>query len=216
MNDSYFKFANGVKLIFAITIFLLATLADAATLSFYTDRTTWQNEAASQGLSVIVEDFSSNPGSLPMISVGGINFETSATVDYNAGSGWIGYTTGGGVVLTLDYLGGSTSMFGFGLDIGPISGNIRVTDVTGDDLAMGNGEPSPHFIGVLGDFALDPANPFPSNPPLSGVVEFLTSGLGGSGDVYFDNLSVAVAPIPVPAMVWPFALILIGIRKRFS
>lgn len=215
MNIVHFLANYRVRAILAVFFVFLTSFANAATLNFYTDRTTWQNDIVAQGLSVVIEDFSSDPGSLPTINVGGVNFETSGTAPYNAGNGWVGYSTGGGVVLTLDYIGGSTDLFGFGLDIGPISGNIRVSDFDGDDLAMGAGEPVPHFIGVLGDFALDPANPFPSNFALSGVVEFLTSGLGGSGDVYFDNLSVAVAPIPLPAMVWPFGVVLLVLRKRY-
>ena len=48
--------------------------------------------------------------------------------------------------------------------------------------------------------------------------DFIGSG-GVAGDAYFDNVSLALAPVPLPASVWllAFALFsLLGLRKRFQ
>ncbi len=108
--------------------------------------------------------------------------------------------------MNLDFTGGSASLFGFGVDLGPQVGNVGTTDVDGVDIADGILGPAGHFVGLLGTAAFDPANPFPSNPALSGGLEFGTSGLGPN--VYLDNLSVATGARAIPE---PSTFVLLGL-----
>ncbi len=173
-----------------------AAAAQAGTLTFYTDRAAWLADAATAGLTVTVEDFASDPGSLAALDVGGVEIAiTSTRAVWDAGNERIGYLSGGGRLLTFDVVSSLSPLFGFGLDLGPTIGNIGTTDVDGVSLAEGAGGGDPHFLGVLGTAALDPANPFPSNPALSFDDEFLTSGLALS--VHLDDLSVATG-VPEP------------------
>lgn len=193
---------------------LMAGLADAAsagTITFYTDRATWLAAASTAGLVVTTEDFSVEPTGLPDLTVGGVDFTlTPSAAPYDSTNERIGYTGGGGNTLGFDITAASVPLFGFGLDLGPIIGNLRTTDVDGASLANGTSGAAGHFIGLLGTAALDPANPFPSNSALSGTNEFGTSGLGAA--VYFDNLSVATA-VPEPGSLLLVALGLAGLSR---
>ncbi len=182
--------------------------ANAGTITFFTDRAAWVTAATNAGLAVTTEDFSTAPPAYPDLTVGGIDFSVGirAGIPYDVLNQRIGYTSGGGRTLSLDYTGGSLMLFGFGMDLGPQVGNVSATDIDGVAIATGILGPAGHFVGLLGTAAFDPANPFPSNPALSGGHEFGTSGLGPN--VYFDNLSVATGAAAVPE---PTTLALLGL-----
>ena len=192
--------------------------AAGGVISFFTDRAAWETAATNAGLTVTTDDFSTEPPNYPDLTVGGVDFSTviRAGTLYDSVNERIGFTSGGGRTLGLDYTGGTSTLFGFGLDLGPNVGNVATTDVDGEDIAMGAGGATDHFVGLLGTAPLDPANPFPSNGALAGGNEFGTSGLGGS--VYFDNLSVATGVVPEPGSLIFLGFGCVGIdlsrRKR--
>lgn len=204
------KYVLNVIFLIIPLLTLASTTVNAGTITLYTDRAVWLADAAAAGLTVTTDDFSQQPPNYPNISdVGGSNWtlDIREGVPWDAGSGRLGYTTGGGRTLSLDYTGGAGQVFGFGIDLGPTVGLLRTSDTDGDALADGGGSPTPHFLGLLGTAVFAPAN-----GPLSGAHEIGTSGL--APDVYFDNLSVAtanVSAVPIPAAAWLLGTALIGL-----
>ena len=188
---------------------LASTAVNAGTISFYTDRGAWLADAAAAGLTVTTDGFSQAPPSYPNISVGGSNWTLDIREDipWDGANGRLGYTSGGGRVMSLDYTGGAAQVFGFGLDLGPTTGLLRASDIDGDSMADGDGSTTDHFLGLLGTAMFNPANALEGS-----AHEISTSGLGEN--VYFDNLSVAtsgVSAVPIPAAAWLFGTALIGL-----
>lgn len=196
---------------------LAAGAANAGVITFFDDRTSWENAVIAAGLTLTTEDFAAMPATYPNLDVGGVRFTVpDGLAVYDAANQRVGHTSGGGRTLGLDYTGGLPPLFGFGLDLGPTTGNLRATDVEGVGLADHGLGTAGHFVGLLGTRPLDPANPFPTNPALAGWFEFGTSGL--AGDVYLDNLSVATGALPVaepPAMALAaLGLVAAGLGRR--
>lgn len=198
---------------------MYASVASAGPIALFSDRTAWENAAASAGLTVTTNDFSTAPGGFPTITLAGVTFEVGfgqVLPAYDAANERIGFipNTSSGV-LNFDITSGA--LFGFGLELATV-GNLKATDIDGDDIAGSPsvGQTGVHFIGLLGSSLLDPDNPFPSNPFLSGP-EFVTSG---DGSTFFDNLSVATGPTGVPepgtAALFGIAIAGLGFLKRKS
>ena len=53
---------------------LVSAAASASVITFYSDRATWLADAIAAGLTVTVEDFSTEPLAYPDITVGGIDW----------------------------------------------------------------------------------------------------------------------------------------------
>ena len=184
---------------------LAAAQAPAGTITLYTDRAAWETDALAAGLSIATEDFAAQPPSHPFFSLGGIDLEVlppqRAAQNYDAGNERLGYTSGGGRTLGIDYIGGTTTLFGFAVDTGPTVVLVNALDVDGDDLNTGGGGTG--FVGVLGTAALavDPS-----------TTEVFTSGL--SSFVWYDNVSVAFVPEPGTAVLLGAGLLGLVLRAR--
>ena len=128
---------DGDEAIAAVGFLCVGRPANAGVITFFTDRPAWVTAATNAGLTVTTDAFSTAPPAYPDLTVGGIDFSIGirAGIPFDAVNERIGYISGGGRTLSLDYTGGSLMLFGFGVDLGPTVGNVGTTDIDGVDIA---------------------------------------------------------------------------------
>ena len=185
---------------------LLAPTQALSLVIVYTDRATWEADALTAGLSIVTEDFSTDPGAA--FTLGGVDFTNGGTHDA------VGERLLSGPIAAINFTGGT--VFGIGADFdnafGPVSTvNLRGVDVSPDfgGLGLFAGD-LPSFIGILADVELDPACP---GIPCIGGSEILMSGQGATSSASLDNLSVAVVPEPALGLLVAAAAC-VAVRRR--
>jgi len=175
----------------------------------FLDRVEWENAVADAGLTIVTEEFATDPGA--NFELAGVEFARTGNhnpVTEEIESGPIG------VVNLID----GEPVFGLAADFDVAFGmvatvNLRGVDVLGDFAGAGIfGGNLPAFIGILSSDEIDPSCP---GIPCLGGSEILISGQGQVSASSLDNLSVAVVPEPgMAVMIVAGVIALSGLAVR--